>query len=372
MPAYLTPDELHQSLIVRDLSNPDHGPHSMQTLLRDVTAALHHRWNVPEKVIRHSPLVSIADNYDHLGFSPADVTRDQRYSRYVSPTVMLRSHTSASIPALLRELDSSHRLDELWVIPGLVYRRDSIDRTHVGTPHQVDLWRVSSTSELGGDHLHEMVTTLVAGVLPGAEWRAVPAVHPYTRKGLQIDVRKDGEWLELAECGLMAPKLFLDAGLDPRKWSGLALGMGLDRALMLRKGIPDIRLLRSKDPGIQKQLLDLSPWKPSSRMPSIRRDLSIVVGGKMDGELLGDRVRSALGERADDLESVELLAMTPCQDLPAAARERLRIRDGQSNVLMRMVMRPLARTMTDLEANQVRDDVYLALHEGPVKELIAG
>lgn len=53
-----------------------------------------------------------------------------------------------------------------------------------------------------------------------------------------------GEWVELAECGLASPDVLAGAGLDPTLWSGLALGMGLDRALMLRKGIPNIRLLR--------------------------------------------------------------------------------------------------------------------------------
>ncbi|MBT2585162.1 hypothetical protein [Arthrobacter sp. ISL-95] len=371
MHTYLTPSELHDVLNIRDLSNPDHGPHAMQSLLGDVVHDLRRQWNVAERMVRHSPLVSVADNYDRLGFSAADVTRDQRYSRYISPTVMLRSHTSASIPSLLRSLDPEELLDELWVVPGLVYRRDSIDRTHVGTPHQVDLWRVCSTQTLDSAHLREMTNTLVNAVLPGAEWRVVPAIHPYTREGVQLDVLMNGEWLELAECGLVTPRLFLDAGLDPGTWSGLALGMGLDRALMLRKGVPDIRLLRSADARIEEQMLDLSPWKPVSPMPSIRRDLSIVVGKVMDAELLGDRVRSALAGRAEDLESVELLALTTSDQLPAAARDRLRIRAGQANALIRLVLRPLDRTMTDAEANQVRDDVYLALHEGPVKELIA-
>ncbi|MFP3547873.1 hypothetical protein SB748_31325, partial [Rhizobium sp. SIMBA_035] len=92
--------------------------------------------------------------------------------------------------------------------------------------------------------------------------RAVPAIHPYTQQGLQVDVRMDGEWLELAECGLMAPHLFEQAGLDPTNWNGLALGMGLDRALMLRKGIPDIRLLRSTDRRIEEQMKNLEPWRP--------------------------------------------------------------------------------------------------------------
>ncbi|MDF9750697.1 hypothetical protein [Arthrobacter sp. ES3-54] len=372
MLTYLRPSELHDALTIRDLSDPDGRPHAMQTLLQGIIDALCREWGVPQRIVRHSPLVSVADNYDRLGFSASDVTRDQRYSRYLSPTVMLRSHTSASIPSQLRALDDDASMDELWAVPGLVYRRDSIDRTHVGTPHQVDLWRVSSRGQLGADNLQEMIGSLVQAVLPGARWRAVPAVHPYTREGLQVDVLMDGEWLELAECGLLAPHLFSEAGLDPARWSGLALGMGLDRALMLRKGIPDIRLLRSAEERIEKQMLDLSRWKPVSQMPPIRRDISIVVPADMDTEVLGDRVRTALGAKAEDLESVELLALTSYRDLPVTAQERLRICEGQANALIRLVLRPLVRTMTDPEANQIRDDVYLALHEGPVRELIAG
>jgi phenylalanyl-tRNA synthetase alpha chain len=372
MPNYLSPNELLDALSIRDLSDPRSGPHALQVLLQSVTNALCSRWEVPERIVRHSPLVSVVDNYDHLGFKASDVTRDQRYSRYISPTVMLRSHTSASIPSLLRALDPADSTDELWVIPGLVYRRDSIDRTHVGTPHQVDLWRVSSRANLGTVDLQDMIASLVQAVLPGAQWRAVPAVHPYTEQGLQVDVLMDGEWLGLAECGLMAGHLFSQAGLDATKWSGLALGMGLDRALMLRKGIPDIRLLRSTDKRIEHQMLDLTPWQPVSPMPRIRRDISIVVPADMDVEVLGDRVRTALNGQADDLESVELLALTPHAELPVPAQERLNIREGQANALIRLVLRPLTRTMTDSQANQIRDDLYLALHEGPVQELIDG
>jgi phenylalanyl-tRNA synthetase alpha chain len=189
---------------------------------------------------------------------------------------------------------------------------------------------------------------------------------------LQVDVLMNGEWLELAECGLIARHLFEQAGLDPAKWTGLALGMGLDRGLMLRKGIPDIRLLRSTDKRIEQQLMNLAPWQPVSQMPPIRRDISIVVPADTDAEVLGDRVRTALNRQADDLESVELLAITAQAELPLKAQKRLQIREGQANALIRLVFRPLTRTMTDRQANQVRDDVYLALHEGPVKELIAG
>lgn len=370
MTSYLSATELTDALTLRDLSNPDQGHHAMQTLLGDVASALTSPWGIPAGTIRHSPLVAVADNYDKLGFDPASVTRNQRYSRYVSPTVMLRSHTSASIPTLLHALPTKVGYDRLLVLPRLVYRRDAIDRTHVGAPHQVDLWRMSSTTELTSADLQMMIGTLVEAVLPGAEWRAVPAVHPYTVRGCQIDVLVDAEWLELAECGLIAPHILTAAGLDPDTWSGLALGMGLDRALMLRKGIPDIRLLRAVDPRIGQQMFNLSPWRAVSVMPPIRRDISIVVDGDADAETLGDSARAALGDRIDDLESVEVLDVTAHADLPRGAQDRLRLRPDQANALVRLTLRPLFKTLTDPEANTIRDDVYRALHEGPVLELI--
>ena len=175
-------------------------------------------------------------------------------------------------------------------------------------------------------------------------------------------------WVELAECGLAAEHVLTGAGLDPDRYSGLALGMGLDRALMGRKGIQDIRVLRSTEPRIAAQLLDLGPWRPVSSQPPVRRDLSIVADAPVDAELLGDTVRAALGPAVEDLEAVTVLTSTGYADLPDAARRRLGLRQDQVNVLLRLVLRPLAGTLTDQRANQLRDQVYAAVHRGPQQE----
>ena len=385
MKTYLTPAELQSALALRDLSDPAQGPHAMSLLLADVTTALERLWSIGVEIHRPSPLVATADNYDRLGYSPGDVTRDSRYSRHVSPTVMLRSHTSAGVPALLDSLRAElGRYDRLHALPGLVYRRDSIDRTHVGAPHQVDLWRIKARGLLGPADLEHMMAAVVEAVLPAAahpdvEWRAAPATHSYTDTGRQLDVlvtQPDGsrEWLELAECGLVAAQVLRGSGLDPRRWAGLAMGLGLDRALMLRKGIRDIRLLRSENPDIQAQLLDLRPYRPVSVMPEVRRDLSLVLGSaaEADVELLGDRARTALGAEAELLAALEIRSVTPASGLPPAAVERLRLAPDQVNVLLRLVLQPLDRTLTDKDANVLRDRVYLALHRGRVTELIGG
>lgn len=320
--------------------------------------------------MRTPPIVAVAENYDRLGYDRADVTRARRYTRYVSPTAMLRSHMSANIPVALEDYSGRTGIDELIVVPGMVYRRDVVDRSHVGEPHQVDLWRIRDTPDTSDEDMLAMISCLVEAVLPGAQWKVTDAEHPYTVGGRQIDVLLHGEWLELAECGRIHPDVLQGSGLDSRQWSGLALGMGLERALMLRKGIPDIRYLRAHDPRICGQMLDLDSWNPVSPLPAARRDISIVVDDEEDEETLGDRIRAAVTEDVDVIESVEVLDRTAYTDLRDAARERLAIRPGQSNMLVRIILRPIDRTLTSDEANAMRNTIYRAVHRGPVMELI--
>jgi phenylalanyl-tRNA synthetase alpha chain len=367
---YLTSDQLSRALNLRDLTDPAQGEHAIQALLDGVVTALRNEWGSTVRYVRNSPIVPIRENYDRLGYKLDDVTRARRYTRYISPTVMLRSHTSAELPAALENYASQVGVDELIVAPGLVYRRDVVDRSHVGEPHQVDLWRIRSTAETDDGDLLKMIGLVVDSVLPGAQWSVNDVTHPYTVGGRQIDVLHNGASLELAECGRIHPAVLRGSGLDPDRWSGLALGMGLERALMLRKSIPDIRYLRARDPRIASQMLTLGPWRHVSSLPASRRDISVVLAEEEDEETLGDRIRVALGDDADVVESVEVLSRTPHEALPEAVRSRLGTRDGQVNLLLRITLRPIDRTLTSDQANAIRNTIYRAVHEGPVLELI--
>jgi phenylalanyl-tRNA synthetase alpha chain len=338
--------ELQRALALRDLTDPAHGPHAMQLLLDAIHAAL----PAPVRVHRGSPIVSVTDNYDRLNYPPGGAARDARYTRYVCDTAVLRSQMSAMIPPLIDQVTEP---DVVLSCPGLVYRRDVIDRHHVGEPHQLDLWRISTTP-LGERDLDDMIARVVEAALPGVRWSTQPAAHPYTTHGRQIDAAG----IEIGECGLAAIT-------RPGTW-GLAMGLGLDRLLMVRKGIDDIRLLRATDPRIASQMLDLAPYRPVSTMPPVRRDLSIAVDTPLDGESLGDAVRAVLGERAELLETCEVLSTTPAGDLPAAAAARLGIASGQVNQLVRLTLRALDRTLTHAECNALRDEIYAALHRGSV------
>ncbi|MFJ1791737.1 PheS-related mystery ligase SrmL [Kitasatospora griseola] len=364
-PVPLSADQLARDLAVRDLTDPAAGPHAVQLLVDRAADALSRHWSCPVRVHRGERTVTVADNYDHLNYRADDVTRDTRYTRYVDGRRMLRSHSSALVPGALRALAAGPAGDSvLLVCPGLVYRRDSIDRLHTGTPHQLDLWYLTRRRlPAGPDDLTGMIAVLAEALLPGAEYRTEERVHPYTLAGRQLDVRVGEEWVEVAECGLAHPEVLAGAGLGP-EWSGLALGMGLDRVLMLLKGIPDIRILRSTDPAVAVQLTDLAPYRPVSALPAVRRDLSVAVDRTELAEDLGDRVRDALGPDADCVETVEILSSTPCRELPPQALTRLGARPDQYNLLVRVVLRHLHRTLTDSDANALRDRVYAALHQG--------
>jgi phenylalanyl-tRNA synthetase alpha chain len=340
----------------------------MQILLREIIEALHEVWGCEVLIHRESPIVSVEENYDALHYSPEGTSRDARYTRYLNGRTILRTQTSVMIPGLLRWLAQRGEpwSDVLLVCPGLVYRRDAIDRLHMGEPHQMDLWRIKKWPALSTEVLTEMVGLLASTALPEHEVRTVPAEHPYTTNGLQIDALDPygSEWVEIGECGVALPDLLRENGLDPTQITGLAMGLGLDRLLMLRKGIEDIRLLRSDDPRVVGQMLDLSPYRPVSVQPAIKRDLSIAVPEDRTAEELGDRVREALGQRSELVESVEVLSEIAYGDLPPTAMERLGISSGQKNALLRVVLRDLRRALTAEEANKLRDEVYAAVHEG--------
>lgn len=362
MPVRLTAEQLSSALAVRDLTDPADGHHAVQQVVDRVVHALATRWGCAVRRRRGDRIVTVADNYDHLGYPRSAVTREARYTRYVDDRRVLRSHTTAMIPPALRALAADPVADVLVVCPGIVYRRDAIDRHHTGTPHQLDLWRVARRPLTAAD-LRDMITTVLEAVLPGVAWRCEPRVHPYTRDGYQVDVAWDGDWIEVGEGGLAHPGVLASAGLG-RPWHGLALGLGLDRLLMLVKSVPDIRLLRSPRPEVAAQMADLAVYRPVSVMPAIRRDVSIAVAADDLVEDLGDRVREALGDDAGDVESVVVLDETPCAELSAVARARLGADVGQKNLLVRIVLRSHDRTLSNEDANRLRDRIHDALHRG--------
>jgi phenylalanyl-tRNA synthetase alpha chain len=86
-------------------------------------------------------------------------------------------------------------------------------------------------------------------------------------------------------------------------------------------------------------------------------------------EEIGDKVRLALGDEASAVELVEVRSETAYEELPPQALARMGALPGQKNVLLRVVLRDLERTLTHAEANSLRDTIYRALHSGERQEL---
>lgn len=357
---YLTKEELENSLAIKDLSDEKNGIHAINLVMNDIKNKITETYCKEPIVIRNSPIVSVENNYDNLYYPQDTITKSSRYTRWIDEKTILRTQVTSGIPELLK---THIKQDSIYLLPGLVYRRDVIDKTHVGEPHQMDVWRVSCLKKYERTDLLHLVQIIIDAILPNCEWRYNETSHYYTKDGIEVEVLVDGKWLEILECGLILPTLLDDSGLDSNVWSGLALGLGLDRAVMIKKQINDIRLLRQTDERIAKQMANLNTYKEVSNYPSINRDISIAILNDMDNELLGDEIRNLI-DNVDIVEQIELKSETSYEDLPLHVSERLGMDNTMKNVLIGIKLRALDKSLNKLEANQLISQLYGKIHKG--------
>lgn len=361
----MSPDRLAASLAIPDLSDPANGLHAINIVVQKVKDALEAVYGgIVAEEYRTDPRVSAEDNYDHLLFPADNAGRSSRYTRYVTPDIVLRTHTSSAIPKWLKETNWSVTSDIIVPMPGMCYRRDVVDKTHCGEPHQMDVWRIKrGQPRLVRADLISLVETLLNGVIPGYEYRANEVEHPYTINGLEIEIMVDGEWLELLECGEAHPTILQNAGLDSTEYSGLAMGMGLDRLVMIIKKIDDIRVLRSSDPRVKKQMGDLEPYVPVSNQPPAVRVLSYSASLDKTEEDICETIRDALGDNSSYLEEIKVEEI-PYGELDDRARENLGISVNQKNVVATIAFRPLEGSLPRKMINAWMQEIYPRLNEG--------
>jgi len=178
---------------------------------------------------------------------PARDTQDTFFVE-VPGRPLLRTHTSSVQIRVMRHMPPPIRI----IVPGRVYRRDNADATHNPTFHQIEGLYVDRGVTVGD--LKGTVEAVFRDLLgPDVKLRFRPHYFSYTEPSLEIDftnslVRKLGkEWLEIAGCGMVHPKVFENVGYDPEVWTGWAFGFGIERIAMLRYGITDIRLFYEND-----------------------------------------------------------------------------------------------------------------------------
>ncbi|MFD3516459.1 phenylalanine--tRNA ligase subunit alpha [Streptomyces sp. NPDC058657] len=204
-------------------------------------------------------------NFDALNFVPDHPARQMQDTFFVQGEngaktgesgVVLRTHTS---PVQARALLERREPPVYVVCPGRVYRTDELDATHTPVFHQIELLAVDeglTMADLKGT-LDHMVQALFG---EGMKTRLRPNYFPFTEPSAEMDMvcyvcrgesvgnpdrpcRTCGSegWIELGGCGMVNPKVLNACGVDPQKYSGFAFGFGIERMLMFRHNVEDMR-----------------------------------------------------------------------------------------------------------------------------------
>lgn len=363
---YLCARSVKEALELCDLTEQDSPNHAIGLLLNEVLEGLVLRGWPVGRILRGPRIVSAQENYGLLGYDPAEVTLGSEHTRWVDEHSLLRTQTTSQIPVALQRIAQNRKEGEIILLaaPGITFRRDSRDRWHCAEPHQMDIWVLGDPEHSTRAHLLKLVGDILACAVPDMSWIYSDSPHHYTEGGIEVNLLSNEQPVEVLECGCIARSLLQRLSIDPARHGGLALGMGLDRLTMLRKGIPDIRLLRDLDERVQAQMHDLLPWRAVSRLPSITRDISLAVSPGLSEEVLTEKMLLAAGDCSAWIEEMQVKGRWAERDLPAKAIERLGLLPGQENVLLRVVLRDCSRSITTREANALYERIQSALHEG--------
>ena len=205
--------------------------------------------------VYESPEVdTVFNTFDGLNSPEFHPARDMTDTFYISKDVVLRPHTSSGEVRAEKDLPLPYKI----VIPGRCFRCDTPDATHSPTFHQVEMMVIGENinmAELKGS------LDFMAKKLFGPETRTKFRPHhfPFTEPSAEMDVScfkcggtgcnvcKGSGWIEILGCGMTHPHVHKVGGIDTEKYTGFAVGMGVERIAMLKYGIDDIRLLYEND-----------------------------------------------------------------------------------------------------------------------------
>ncbi len=185
-------------------------------------------------------------NFSLLNFADDHPARDMHDTFWVSGEGdrVLRTHTSNVQIRYMRTRKPPFRM----VCPGRVYRKDA-DATHSPMFHQFEGLMIDKNVSLANMKA-VMETAIDELVGRKVELRFRNSYFPFVEPGLEVDMRfgTDGRWLEVAGCGMVHQNVLRNCGIDADEWQGFAFGFGVERMLMIRHGIKDLRLFYEGDP----------------------------------------------------------------------------------------------------------------------------
>ena len=190
-------------------------------------------------------------NFTRLNIPADHPARDHQDTFWLSNGKLLRTHTSAVQSRQYPTLTPPFR----QVVVGKVFRYEAVDATHDNTFTQVEGYVIDRDITVA--HLVGTLHTMLKAVLKreDIEVRLRPSFFPFVEPGFEVDVRLTGadpssrfsRWVELLGCGMIHPTVLTNGGIDPEQWQGFAFGLGLERLVMIRHGITDIRVMHGAD-----------------------------------------------------------------------------------------------------------------------------
>jgi phenylalanyl-tRNA synthetase alpha chain len=183
-------------------------------------------------------------NFEALNIEKNHPARQMHDTFYFDNDRLLRTQTST---IQIRSMENS-KPPLRFVSPGRTYRCDS-DATHSPMFHQMEALWVDENVHLG--HLKYLVIDFIKKYFndPNIEFRFRPSFFPFTEPSFEVDIKMPGinKWLEVLGCGLIHPHVLQNVNIDAEKYSGLALGVGIERFAMLKYGIRDLRQFFEND-----------------------------------------------------------------------------------------------------------------------------
>lgn len=199
-------------------------------------------------------------NFDALNFDPDHPAREMQDTFFIDPPdsgLLLRTHTSpVQVRAALERRDAlEHQGRGIYVVcPGKTFRTDELDATHTPVFHQLEGLAIDKGLTMA--HLKGTLDHFVQAMFgPDAVTRLRPSFFPFTEPSAEMDMRcfvcggedascrtcRGTGWIELGGCGMTHPNVLVAAGIDPDKYTAFAFGMGIERTLMFRHGVTDMR-----------------------------------------------------------------------------------------------------------------------------------
>lgn len=181
-----------------------------------------------------------------------NIEADRRPSTSIQHgSALLRTHTTA---VTARYIESHRKSLPVRVIAqGKVFRNEATDSTHEAQFFQLDgayVDRKVSLADLKGT-LEYFFQKLLGN---DVRLRFRPSYFPFVEPGVEIDIEFRGRWLEVMGAGILHPNVFRAIGINPSEWRGFAFGGGIDRLVMIKHEIPDVRILYSGDLRLTAQL----------------------------------------------------------------------------------------------------------------------